>query len=871
MKRLITFLVSIAVLLNIMVPAVLSQEAQSLYSNTSFSLLESLEIDSGINPDPAAFITRAEFAAMAVRAVNMDEYASYDGGFDDVPANHKFVNEIYTARNLKMSNGTSEGIFSPDDNINIEAALKMIIVAMGYENMAVTLGGYPIGYRIIDSKLDLTDGISSNDYLTVYDAKLIVTNALKEDAAIFSGIKNGDLMYQTNSGVNLLTERFGLTSVTGVVTKAGYLALNGVSEDDNRVTIGSNTYECIHASESYFGTEVKAWVGVDDSKIYALESTGNSRTVLIDAQNIIAHSNNTLTVYEENKTKTYKTDRGLSFFENGVLISHNDSDFVFSDGSLKLIDSDNDGTYDYAIAEKTEKFIVTGINIAGKIIYDKNSPTGYIELEEDNGKIILITDALGNRVEFSELKKDMVLELACSMDAEKRVNIIRILDSKKLNMAITEIGDDIIFAGETAYPADTYLKRTLSKLSPGDECEFYITADGTAVFAQKLDDGAAKYGFYLAMGKTSGLNAEVMLKILTESNSVEEFTLSDKITLDGEKNVSPFDIKLTNKLMNGEFYKYQLIRYALNSEGKLDMIDTAQDEVNETWERNENEDTENKLTQYLDGESVNYRGGSYFGAPAFSFTGGVIFVAPDALRTTPNAVYNEKAFEVTDISTLENNDTYKVDIFDFDEYYYPQAIIVYKDTTGATVSADNSTQLVYSVTEAVNDDGDETKLIRTYSEGLYYRYYVAPEKLGELTIPNPGDIVRFSTDHNGYINNISVDVAYDKESKTADIKFDGAYTGRISYISGKVKNIGNGSLVLRATEYPKALPNTSNIAPLPLGYTPDYAVFDVTKGTVTRAAIEDILTEELAGTAVSDFVVCRLNYYAATDIIIYRN
>lgn len=871
MKRILTLLISIVILLNISVFPVFSQEAETIYPDASFSLLESLGIDKGINTDLSAFITRAEFAAMAVRAVNMDEYASYDGGFEDVPSDHSFVNEIYTARNLKMSNGTSEGIFSPDDNINIEAALKMIIVAMGYENMAVTLGGYPIGYRIIESKLDLTDGISSEEYLTVYDAKLIITNALKEDAAIFSGIKNGDLIYQTNSGVNLLTERFGLTSVTGVVTKAGYLSTNGVPEDDNRVTIGSNTYECIPASEPYFGTEVKAWIGIDDNKIYSLESTGSSRIILIDAKNIIAHSNNTLTVFEENKTKTYRTDRGLSFFENGVLISHNDSDFVFPDGSLKLTDTDNDGTYDYAVAEKTEKFIITGLNTVSKIVYDKNSPTGYLELEEDSDKIIRITDALGNSLGFSDLKKDMVLELVCSKDANKSINIIRILESKKLTAAITEIGEDIIFAGETAYPADTYLKRTLSSLAPGDECDFYITADGVAVFAQKLDDGAAHYGFYLAMGKTTGLNAEVILKILTESNSVEEFTLAEKITLDGENNLSPFDVKLTNKLMNGEFYKYQLIRYAVNSEGKLDMIDTVSNTVNETWERNENEDAENKLTKYMDGKSVNYREGSSFGAPAFSFTGGVIFVAPTALRTTPDAVYNEKAFQVTNISSMVNNINYTVDIFDFDEYYYPQAIIVYKDTTGASVSNTSATQLVYSVTDAVNDEKESTKLIRTYSKGRYYQYYVSPEKLGELTMPNTGDVVRFATDHNGYVNNISIDVAYDKESKTAQIQHDGTYTGPISYISGKVKNIGKGSLVLRANDYPETLPNTSNIAPLPLSYNPGYAVFDVKKGTVTAARSDDILTEELAGSAVSDYVVCRLNYYAATDIIIYRN
>ena len=130
-------------------------------------------------------------------------------------------------------------------------------------------------------------------------------------------------------------------------------------------------------------------------------------------------------------------------------------------------------------------------------------------------------------------------------------------------------------------------------------------------------------------------------------------------------------------------------------------------------------------------------------------------------------------------------------------------------------------------------------------------------------------MVRLAVDFNNQIKKVQVDVEYDITQNKAMVLHTGQYTGFTSYISGKVKNLGSGSLVLRADSTPEPLQNTSNIAPLPLDYT-SYAVFDVKKGTVTKATVNDVLTEELTGAEESDYVVCRLKYYAATDVIIYR-
>ncbi|MBO5369156.1 MAG: hypothetical protein J6B23_00610 [Clostridia bacterium] len=878
MKKTLIFLITLSFIINMFSFSAMASDLPDSSLEVSFELLESLGIDNGINSDTSAPVTRAEFVAMAVRAVNMANAGSYDASFADVDENHPFVNEIYTAKNLKMTNGTAEGIFSPDDTVGYNVALKIMLVAMGYETMAVTYGGFPHGYAHIETKLGITKGISNKDALTVGDAKTIVTNALKEDMATFSAIEDGNVVFTSKKDVNLLTERFGLTKVSGTVTKAGYLSADENFSSDKSVIISGSRYKSEISSEKFFGTDVDAWVNKKENKIYAIEYTGISNTVVIDAKDLISHKSGVLSVFDGDKERKYKTAPGISFIENGRVVSHTDTDFVFPDGILKLIDTENDGKFDYAVAEKCEYFVITGINSANQTIYDKNSPLGYAELEPDSDKVRMIVDQNGKELDFDVFKNDMVVEVMQSRD--KNVCVVRVSDSRKLDAVVTEVASESFFDGNTQYLASSlavadgveyvsnaYLKNARINLVPGESYTLYIAGDGTLTYAKRTGDGDIEYGFFLAFARKPGMEETSIIKILSQANNIETFELAEKITFDGEKGVLHTDSKLDTAFVNGKFYKYQLIRYSLDSDGKLVLIDTAKPGLKDDWERDENPDVQNMLTKYLDYATVNYRGGSYFGAPSFSFTKGVIFVAPTALHTTPDAHYPDEAFEIMDYSQLENNSNYTVDVYDFDEYYYPRAIVVYKDTTGGTVGSD--THLVYSVTDAATPDGDATKLIRTYSKGRYYRYFVASEELGRIALPNPGDVVRLAVDFNNQIKKVQVDVEYDITQNKATVLHTGQYTGFTSYISGKVKNLGSGSLVLRADSTPEPLQNTSNIAPLPLDYT-SYAVFDVKKGTVTKATVNDVLTEELTGAEESDYVVCRLKYYAATDVIIYR-
>ena len=103
-----------------------------------------------------------------------------------------------------------------------------------------------------------------------------------------------------------------------------------------------------------------------------------------------------------------------------------------------------------------------------------------------------------------------------------------------------------------------------------------------------------------------------------------------------------------------------------------------------------------------------------------------------------------------------------------------------------------------------------------------------------------------------------------------NINHSRTYVSTLNYISGTVKSFKDGNLVLIADEKQISLINDSNIAPLPLGTTPRYIVYDISDKTATVVDAASIKASDLVGTSSADYVVCRMRYYAVSDVIIYR-
>ncbi len=79
---------------------------------------------------PNRDITRAEFACYLVRTLGLDTNTALAGKFADVAQSHACYNEIYTAAQAGLVNGTSDSTFAPDAKIKRQEMAAMISRAL---------------------------------------------------------------------------------------------------------------------------------------------------------------------------------------------------------------------------------------------------------------------------------------------------------------------------------------------------------------------------------------------------------------------------------------------------------------------------------------------------------------------------------------------------------------------------------------------------------------------------------------------------------------------------------------------------------------------------------------------------------------------
>ena len=125
-------------------------------------------------------ITRGEFAMLLNACLSLPEGAGV--GFDDVPANHPYADDILTAQAVGYMKGDGRGVFRPDDIISGAEAAICVSFFLGFDLTKVqpnTLTTVPLWARsAVSNLLDLrmiTMELANRKALTVDDAASFAT------------------------------------------------------------------------------------------------------------------------------------------------------------------------------------------------------------------------------------------------------------------------------------------------------------------------------------------------------------------------------------------------------------------------------------------------------------------------------------------------------------------------------------------------------------------------------------------------------------------------------------------------------------------------------------------------------------------------
>jgi len=767
-------------------------------------------------------ISRGEFVSLAVKILNSDFTMSPDGSVSDVPSDHMYAKEIYTAYKLRLLRGHEGGNFMPDSEITYAQAIKILVAALGYEDYAYVSGGYPAGYIMAANSIDLTKGVSgsADEKITLGKAYILIANALQCDVNLTIKVSDEVIYQKSEKGRNCLSEYFGFSEIKGVLYSAGFLSMNENFETEKNVAeIDGRVFDCyIEGIEGFLGKSVKGWYSEEEDTLRAIMEESKNAEITLSAEKIAGY-NDFVISYEKDesvKTLSYRLDKGYTFLLNGRAISPVEEDFLFDEGSIKLLDNDGDGDYDVVFSQKKEYFVVSGIDSYNKTIYDRNKNGEFIVLKNEKGyKFSLSLDGIaGDHTSLFENTVLMAYKTADGYVADVYAT------TDKIKGTVTEVYKDELTIDGNIYKTNSYFKQNCS-VEPGQSATFLLAPDGTITYISSLGASGIEYAYFLDMAsEVKSLSEGVKIRIVTQNGYFTE-TLAEKVTLDGET-MSRGDVRIKNKLMNGTLPNYQLIRVGKDESGLVNVIDTSEDAQGDNlYDKYQGvSGSDNSLTKFVDATktSTYWRSQASVFIPFFTVGDTVLISVPSELRgAAATARYEEDTFRIINQTALSTYGTYYIDAFDYDSSLTPKVVVIYNGEATAgiktveTPSNREALHVVEKVVDTVTDEGEITKKIYTYSGREFTSYIIDPELLDSFKalnlIPSSGDIIRFTFGLR-YINGIAIDAVYDAEKDAVVVNYGKSNVNNVpeatlTYISGKLfSKVSKYSLSIKTDNYP---------------------------------------------------------------------
>lgn len=160
MKKIISIILSVVF--------VLSLSMQSFAAEPTGEQISELKEYGIITGDPDGnmrfgdTLTRSEAVKIICTLLCFHESSNIvanEAPFPDVSEYHWAKGYISIAKELKIIEGDLSGNFNPEASVTNEEFIKMLVIALGYEPMADSRGGYPVGYNMVASNCAITAGL----------------------------------------------------------------------------------------------------------------------------------------------------------------------------------------------------------------------------------------------------------------------------------------------------------------------------------------------------------------------------------------------------------------------------------------------------------------------------------------------------------------------------------------------------------------------------------------------------------------------------------------------------------------------------------------------------------------------------------------
>lgn len=631
--RIMSLLLTLAMIITMAVPMTVSAAFTDVDSkHVYYEAINNLSAEGILNGfedgsfKPGDSVTRAQFTKIMCYALSVGNltYSEAERSiFTDVAPAHWAANNIVTAYRQKIINGMGDGTFAPEANVNYEQAVKMVVCALGFEQSALNLGGYPQGYLSVANSRKITAGIVDSGVGQAMNrgavAKLI-DNMLNTELYDEDGMGTGGTIRDEVSTAKKVSAKliagYGVALYEGVspcYKNQIQLELREGDEEDELFIISEIENFDIN---KYLGRYVTVYYeteqGSSDKVVtsISLQSKKNEE-IEIGLDAIYKYDSSSIEYYidaEQTETETvYYSSPDVLFNgeypkeEDGSILSVKDlldANHTKS-GSITLISSDSSGVADVVFIKAYDLLIVSHTVKSNKMVYSRNAPyTSGITIDpDDKSKNVTITKG-GKSVAFTSLKQNDILSVAVSLSGD----VIEVLVSDKsvASGIIISTNDNntqiTLDSGSKTYTllSDCFTN-THEELAVGKRISLYIDAFGKGAMIIFTEEKAFEYG-YLSALQYDVRDAEMsaMIYKVAASNSTlsrSEYHFADRIKVNGETMTLDGDIEEIAALLRTDAAaskptgtasanvendtNAQPIRFTVNTAGKINAITTV--------------------------------------------------------------------------------------------------------------------------------------------------------------------------------------------------------------------------------------------------------------------------------------------------------
>lgn len=758
-------------------------------------------------------VTRAEFAALLLRMLGMDQTAApLVAPFPDVPTSLWAAGTIEAAKNLKIITGYEDGTFGPNNNVSYEEALTMIVRAIGYENYSAPVAD--VWYsRYVNSAQRL--GITKNAVGAVGTpaTRSCIAQFIYDTLEVQSR-ENDEIKEETVMEVYL-----GIEKAEGIIASNGVTSLDSpdVNVRENEILIAdrktgdTETFRVDNVSEysdmlgatiTYYYKEDQA-SGYKDVVMFTVKDITSSIT--IDSEQIEDSTALSISYYKSEKA-TNTTDANLDannvVIYNGKLYGNTGEESRFSTsmvptlGSIKLLNTDNDGDYDIVFIDSYEFYAVSSVVASTYTVTDKITTTAgrpIVLNYEDDDQIVNFVDMNGKKLSFSSIKKNTTSICVKESNDNNGTKLFTVVIISSVSGEVKSKSSTGCTVGSKTYD---FSPNATWETAPekGGSYTFFLDINGDIV-AYTMDETAttsSTYGYIISYGKESGSgldNTPVSLMILTPSGKVKlpmhKNTKINDESISGNYSAAISTLEGTAGYQaigyedDAEEEEYgakgarQLIKYTTKSVGGKTVIDTivtVTDDSNDDINGGEvNADVLRMYSGITREHDATYSSSS----KTFTANGKTIYLGSAVVFVIPEDMSETSEYRKGSANDFNKSGTNKVEVFDISSNKNAKVVVLY---------GGNSTTLVDSTTELfrVASEIEEVEYPKEGSGEYMYKisgytdisaatttdYWVSPDDEEIFETLAEGDIVRFGLDKDGFVTLEEEDILY-KSGKNA--------------------------------------------------------------------------------------------------------